>query len=309
MITSKCFKTRAEWLAYRNDTFKVGGSNIGIILGLSKYVSPRQYWEQIMSGGQDDAPALSRGRYMEDGIAQWFEQESGAKIIKKSSGIWVYTNDKYPDYFQVAPDREVFAHGTGERCGVEIKDTRALVDFDDPLTIPDAWYAQIQYNMGIMERPFWWLVVCDGSKTLKFRKFAFDKTYFEALISQATEWVEKYIKGGEIPPISTKTDALAAFPTSEAGEKETTQEIVDTIAALRLAQKREKEAAEEVKRLQDVVAAQFDERDTLTFCGAAVATFKTQTRRTVDIKAFVADFGAEAEKYIKNSTFRTLKIK
>lgn len=310
MITRKIFKNTQEWEQYRQSRFWVGGSNIGIILGLSPYCSPRQYWNAHHNKQLNQPTAATeRGRCMEGGIAKWFEKESGVKIIQNTNRILVYHNSQYPEYFQVAPDRETFALGEKKRGGVEIKDTLRHIDFDNPSTIPNEWYAQVQYNMGILERPFWWLVVCDGSKSLKFRKFAFDKPYFDELIKQATSWVENYIITPQIPPISTRADTLEAFPTSTEGIKETTQEVADIIAALKVAQKRAKEADEEVTRLQNIIAAEFDARDTLTFGGSILATFKTQSRKSVNIKALEADLGEEAQKYINNTIARTLRIK
>ena len=194
MIKKTTFKTRAAWEAWRGAEFRVGGSNIGAILGINPYCSPWRLWHDWKSGAAASGSAnTARGRFYENAIAQWFEQESGSRIIKRSAAIEVYTNDALPRYFQAAPDRECFAHGEEARAGVEIKDTRKIIDFDDAATIPDEWFAQIQYYMGVLNRPYWYLAVNDGTKSLKFRRFSFDADYFAKMIADASKWVEKYI--------------------------------------------------------------------------------------------------------------------
>ena len=46
MIRKETFKTRAEWLERRESRPVLGSSDFGIILGLSEYVTPLQYWER-----------------------------------------------------------------------------------------------------------------------------------------------------------------------------------------------------------------------------------------------------------------------
>ena len=66
-IRKTVFKTRAEWLAYRNQNFVIGGSNIGVILGLSNHKTPLQLWlEWKNRDAQPIKESMYRGRFMED---------------------------------------------------------------------------------------------------------------------------------------------------------------------------------------------------------------------------------------------------
>lgn len=310
MITKKTFKTRAAWEAWHSAEFRVGGSNIGAILGINPYCSPWRLWHEWKNGtATSDSANTARGRFYENAIAQWFEEESGYRIIKRSAAIEVYTNDALPAYFQAAPDRECFAHGEASRAGVEIKDTRKIIDFDDEATIPNEWFAQIQYYMGVLNRSCWYLVVNDGTKSLKFRRFAFNADYFAKMISDASEWVEKYIFGDEEPPMSTADDVNMAYPQSAAGEKKVGSSVFELCEKVRALNAKKREIEKEIDALKNTICAEFDDNDTLVFEGSAVATYKTQAREIIDKNALFADLGDEAKKYIKTTSTRVLKIK
>lgn len=310
MITKKVFKDRAAWEAWRGAEFRIGGSNIGTILGLNPYCTPFRFWREWKSGQATELSQnnVSRGRFYEFAIAEWFQQESGCKVVKKSAEIAVYQNDELPAYFQAAPDRECFAHGESARVGVEIKDTRKIIDFDKPETIPDEWYAQVQYYMGVLNRPYWYLAVNDGTKTLKFRRFAFDADYFAKMIKDASEWSEKYIFGDEIPPMSGADDVNAVYPQSVEGEKTVGNSVFELCEKLRALGEKKKEIDAQIDAVKQKIIAEFDERDTLVFEGARLATYKSQERETIDKKALIIDLGDDAQKYIKKSVFRTLKF-
>ncbi len=84
MIRKETFKTRAEWLERRESRPVLGSSDFGIILGLSEYVTPLQYWERKTKGSDEMNANMHRGIFMEDAIAKWFESETGCEIIKRS---------------------------------------------------------------------------------------------------------------------------------------------------------------------------------------------------------------------------------
>ena len=157
MIRKETFKTRAEWLERRESRPVLGSSDFGIILGLSEYVTPLQYWERKTQGSDEMNANMHRGIFMEDAIAKWFESETGCEIIKRSASYDVYTNDEFPDFVECSPDREAFKQEWEDRPVVEIKDTKRIIDDMDADSIPKEWYAQVQFQMAVMGRktPFW----------------------------------------------------------------------------------------------------------------------------------------------------------
>ena len=64
MIRKETFKTRAEWLERRESRPVLGSSDFGIILGLSEYVTPLQYWERKTKGSDEMNANMHRGIFM-----------------------------------------------------------------------------------------------------------------------------------------------------------------------------------------------------------------------------------------------------
>lgn len=312
MIRKEVFKSRAEWLEYRNGQFMVGGSNIGTILGLNPYETPLAYWLRVKSG-EEEMPksSLYRGQFMEDGIARWFEQETGLKVVKKSGEISVFHNDKYPEYIQVAPDREIFSKDTGisgPRPILEIKDTRLIVDFDDDSTVPDEWFAQVQLQMAVMERPAAYLAINDGSKQMKTRLIHYDADFAAEIIRQACEWVERHIIGGEQPaPINGKDVQLIA-PVSVPGVKKVGYEARSLYEKALVYKRAADEANAKFEALKCQIAALFDDRDTLELDGVPIATYKTFSAKRFDAERFAKDHPELYGEYLGKTTYRKLNI-
>lgn len=312
MITKKIYKTREQWLAGRGQKPVIGGSNIGTILGLNPYCTPYQFWLKIQSeelSGEAESERMSRGRFMEDGIAKWFEQQTGEKVIKNSGQIVVYHNDKFPDYMQVAPDREIFQRSRDSRPVLEVKDTAKVIDTLDMETIPPEWFAQLQYQMGYMERSTGILAICDGRKELKYQSFEFSAEYFEQMIERAVAWWERHVIAGEMPEPETASDANIMWPESEAKVVQVPQSIAEVASKYKQLKQQISEREKELKELSDIIAVTFAEADTIEFDGTPVATYKTQTRRNVDAKALKEKYPEIYDELCTENKFRTLRIK
>ena len=314
MITKKTFKNYPDWEIYRNSQFWLGSSNIGTLLGLNEHQTPLMLWQSVKGEHiqPDDATRkrLARGHFMEDSIAQWFESESGLHVVKKSSEIAVITNDRYPDYMQVAPDREIFASSIDakSRAILEIKDTARHIDFDDPQGLPAEWFAQVQYQMAIMERECAYLAINDGRKCLQYRRIDFDADYAGAIIAEAKEWVEKYIIGDAQPEPSNGDDVISLYPTSEYGVIKIGKSAYDAFEACKEYKRQAKELSSKLEALEEQIKAYFDERDTLEFEGTTIATYKTVSTTRFNPKAFAEAYPELYKKFVVTTTTRRLNI-
>lgn len=306
------YNTRQEWLEARTG---IGASDIAALLGLNRYQTPYQLWqilrERMENGLQPEivTEAKMRGQCMEEGIAKWFEAKTGMKVIKSSDELSLYFNDSTPAYIQVSPDRECFAKGRKTRPILECKDTMKYVDIDDLGSIPVEWYTQIQVQMGIMERDEAILAVCDATKSLKYRLFSFDKEFFDDVIRQVAEWWDRYIIGGEIPPITTPEDMQDYYKEVAEGSIEADNEAMEAweryrhlTDQLRAFKKIVDDAGQELKlKFRDKSYLVCDER--------VIASYKEQARTSLDIARLQEEQPDIYRKYIKESKTRVLRIK
>ena len=315
MITKTVYANRSEWLAARNEKPVIGSSDVATIMGLNPYCTPYQYWLKLKDVRQfeEENERMLQGQYMEDAIAKLFEARTGERIIKRSSEIAVFRNDKYPDYVQVAPDRELFAKGRETRLIAEIKDTRLYItqdELDAGENLPASWHAQLTYQMGVMERSSAYLVVMNGNKELVYREFPFDPEYFAHIIEYCCEWFEAYILGNEIPPVETKEDVELRWPVSEPKSRKVVgDDIHKTYALLKDKKKVLKILVGQIDELENKLRIVFEDNEALTHNGNDIATYKTVIQSRIDTKRLKEDHPEIVEKYLSKTSFRQLRLK
>ena len=278
MIKKTVYKTLSEFEQARQQKFVVGSSTIPTILGADKYKTPLQLYDEVVAqfdGGNmvfDDNPALTRGHFAENAVAQWFEATTGRKVVKKTAEIAVYTNDKYPDC-QASPDRELFANGAAKRPILECKDTLRHISATDLDELPAEWYLQIQWQMGIMERDSAVIAICDGAKTLQYREFAFDAILFE----QAMAGAKKFIAAvrNRIPPEPISGDDIQAlYPQPTELAKEVPITVADAVTRYRAKKAAIRTLTEECDALADAIKVACGDAAEITYNGVPLATYK-----------------------------------
>lgn len=103
-------ESREEWLKYRESG--IGSSEVATIVGLNPWESPYQLWRRKL--GLDPAKqenfAMKAGHYLEDAVAQFWHDETGCEIIKRSAIDWLIINTEKP-YMRVSPDRTYWLTG------------------------------------------------------------------------------------------------------------------------------------------------------------------------------------------------------
>lgn len=309
MVTKQIFKTREEWLVWRNAIPRIGSSNIAAILGFDDFTTPLAEWERLMQIADGKTPDfnLFRGQFMEDGVAQWFENETGRKVIKRSKEIAVYQNSGYPDYFECAPDRELFAGVDEDRPILECKDTKMFIDLEHD-TLPTSWGVQIQFQMGIMGRKSAILAVCDGSKNLQYKRFMFDAELFATIMADAEAWYEKHVTGNFQPDPINGDDVQHLYPDSTEKVVQVAENAIEVAQAIANLKSKIAELQGKVEVLTDELKSKFTDADTIEAAGVRIATYKTQTRSQFDLKRFCAEHPELAPLYTSESKFRVFRL-
>ena len=214
--------THEEWLEERKRG--IGSSDAGTIMGASPFQTP--YGMYLLKTGRaepvKESDAMFNGHILEPAVAEWFSGKTGSIVDITSEGDWMAV-DTERDYLRVSPDRLYWPKGTpaAEQTMrnarvLEIKSTSKTVDKDD---LPDYWYCQIQYQMGIMGADAGTLCWITGSPTLHFdyAEVPFNRPFFGALIERIDRFWNENI-GKDIPPADTNAaDTLRRYPKSRKG--------------------------------------------------------------------------------------------
>ena len=144
-------QNREEWLKYRESG--IGSSEVATIIGVNPWETPYQLWRRKMGL---DAPkqenfAMKAGHYLEDAVAQFWKDETGCEIIKRSAIDWLIVNTEKP-YMRVSPDRTYWLtgqpHNAQNKGILECKTTQLSID---PSDLPKHWFCQVQYQLGVAE--------------------------------------------------------------------------------------------------------------------------------------------------------------
>lgn len=311
MVRKITFKNKQEWEAHKDAGFKISSSNIGIICGLSEYISPYAYWKAVKTNTtKAQNEHTRRGILFEDAIAKYFEEVSTEKVVKNTSNYYVLRNDNFPDYIEVSPDRELFKNGRKSRLFLEIKDTKRTIDLKNNDDVPKEWYAQIQLQMYVGEYEHCILCVYGGDKMIDFRYFDLDTEFIESALKYAIEWAERYIFGEEEPELSTKDDVIEKYLKPEnnsvANAEDSFASVIEAYNSVNYQIGVLERSREEIK---NKIAVKIADKEILNIGGIDCATFKYQKKGSVDTEKLKSEYPDVYNACIKESEFRVLKIK
>lgn len=226
--------SRDEWLKIREGG--IGSSEVGTILGLNPYETPYQLWRRKV-GIDPPKPqnfAMKAGHYLEDAVSQFYRDETGKEIIKASAGDWIIRSNDYP-YMQVSPDRTFWIPGRSkskENKGIlECKTTQMEVDAN---SVPQYWFAQLQYQLGVAELQEGALAWLTMGREFGYRDFYFDEEFFDYVQDEVIRfWIDN-ILGGQEPLLMNVEDVLLRNPRHVIGKSvEADPEIVDNCRMLK----------------------------------------------------------------------------
>lgn len=313
--------TREEWLEERRKG--VGSSDAGTIMGASPFQTP--YGLYLLKTGRTESvgesDAMFNGHVLEPAVAEWFAARTGNIVDITSEGDWLAV-DAVRDYLRVSPDRLYWPKGTPaseqttENARVlEIKTTSKIVDRDD---LPDYWYCQIQYQMGILGAPDGTLCWLSGSPTLHFDcvEVPFNRPFFDALVERIDRFWNENIMKDTAPADTNSGDTLRRFPQSRKGiAAEAGEETFGLWKSLKECRAGIREFEEREANLIDALKMATGEAEALTHTDrvtgevTTLATWKSSTRESFDEEAFQREAPEKWLQYGKTETTVTLDRK
>lgn len=284
----------------------LGGSDIGAILGFSKYRTPLQVWMEKTGKLMPNVNNLATrfGHFNEAFVASEYAQTTGHILHEYPDTI---THPEYP-YFCAHIDRLIFdrdqdidrienssaallqsAKGILE-CKTANPFTKA--EWGEPGTdqVPLPYLCQCLWYLLITQLPKAELAVLFGNSDFTIYSIYRD-IELEALIVQKAEYFwSEYVLKDLPPPTQTEDDCLALFKnTAPKLTKEANDEVVQDIQKLIELNTQIKESELQVSTLRQLVMNYLQEADTLTFENQILATWKTANpAKRFDTKGFSA---------------------
>lgn len=143
-------QTRPEWLTLRKKG--IGGSDAGAVLGLNKYKTNVQLWEEktgrFIPEDISDKPAVIFGKTAEAPLRELFKLDFPQYHVEYNE-FRMYVNDEHP-FIYATLDGELTELQTGRRGILEIKTTtiqnsNQWNEWEDKL--PDSYYIQLLHQL------------------------------------------------------------------------------------------------------------------------------------------------------------------
>jgi putative phage-type endonuclease len=297
----------------------IGGSDIGAILGLSRFRSPLEVWME-KTGKQTkklDSLPLRFGSFVEEFVASEYSRATGFELIHDES---IYMHREH-SFMSAHIDRFVLESSTSSPTSsptriLECKTANPFASSEwgevGSDEVPMSYLCQCLWYMAITNINQVDLAVLFGNSDFRIYEITRDYELENVILQKAILFWNEHVVKDLPPPISSEQDCQTLFSkgdsTKSVQAKNETLELTKRLSLLNS----EIDALEiEVSTIKQNIMNQMGEAETLTYQGKAIATWKApKPSFRLDSKALEADHPQIASAYkipIQNS--RRLVIK
>lgn len=293
----------AAWLEARKTG--VGGSDIPAIMGMSRWASAWQVWQDKQPDAEpfEETDTTQWGRIVEPSLKAWLALKQNVTVT--DTGTWRRTDEPWmicnPDGF------------TSDGGGIECKHhgTYAADEWVDGQA-SDASELQAQWCMAVTGRPHWWIVAKVGNEPPVIVRVEADPSLHELLIERAREfWFDFVLAGVEPEPTHLDIDAVKgkyADPESNSAIAPRDEEHAEAlIKELDEARAAKKDAARREDAAIAALGALMGDHDHLLIDGLVALTWKQSPRTSLDQQA-IRDAGLDPDDYKTTTHSRTMRV-
>ena len=287
----------------------VGGSDIAAILGISPWKTPLQLWQDktMPAMPENNDPermkVLNRGKRLEPYILDMIRAEHGLTITA--------VNQRYIDasvpYFASEIDAEAGP------LNIEIKTVSPfkIKEWGDEGTdaLPLHYVAQVQWGMGITKREQCDVFALIGDDLRRYSVLA-DAELIAAMRDKAQAFWQQYVATLNPPPPAGESDLYALYPrdTGEAVAIDGDDAAVAALCDLRALKDEAKSISEKIAAAEGVLKTKLADAAVATLGGQRVCSWKSQSAKRFDQKAFAAAQPAMFDQFIKTTESRVFRL-
>lgn len=299
--------SKEEWLKHRQAG--IGGSDASAVAGLN----PWKTAVQIYIDKKEENPKeiknfrMDLGSRLEGLVAELFTEETGLKV-RNVNGI-LY-NNKYP-FARANIDRAI----VGEKAFLECKTTNSYAAKDWENGIPAHYEIQCLHYMAVTGATHCYIAALIGNQEFKWYKIERDQETIDYLMQIEKEfWEENILK--DVIPLPDGSYAYSEYlkekyPSSKAEEIDITnfiEDIGDKLNRYDEIVEDMKSLDSEKKAIEQEIQAEMGECEVARI-GERKATWKSQSRSSIDSKKLKKELPDIAAQYMKVSSFRKFSIK
>jgi putative phage-type endonuclease len=262
-----------EWHEIRRTG--IGGSDASSALGMSKYKTMYQLWDEKRNGclPMEDNNYMLWGRILEPVIRQQYSDRTGS-TVRVLGGV---LRDEKHSFMLANPDGI-----TDNRILVEIKTARTSDGWGEEGSdeIPQNYLLQVQHYLVITKLDVAHVAVLIGGSDFRIYEIPADKELQEMLIDGENNFWEMVISG-KAPPLVNSADLSLSYGQSVENSIYASDEIIDAVATLKVITEQRKILDDKEEALRIAIQSHMKESDTLLHkTGEILATWKSTKPRT-----------------------------
>lgn len=266
--------SQVDWLKLRQNG--IGGSDVPAILGLSKYKTPLDVYNEKTADipiQKDETPRMRAGKKLEATIAEWWSEEYGFRVQHDNK---VRFHKDVP-FFLANIDRLILSTGHERGTGIlECKNTNgwAFKTWQDD-GLPTDFFAQVQHYFNVLGHSWGAVAVLVDGWDLKSIDIQPDQEFIRMMTGRLIDFWKNHVEKRIPPPPSTNEEVKELYPRADAGKIiEATQETAELV---RIRMELRNKASETTTKLEEVEArikATMGDAEILQYAGEKLATWK-----------------------------------
>jgi len=297
--------SREEWLAERSRG--IGGSDGAAIMGMNPYKTADQVYAEKKGEipPAEDTERMEAGRRMEPVIAEWYADREGERIANVNR---ILVHDKY-DFIRANVDRRI----VGKKKVLECKNVDSMVfrfgDWGEEYTdqVPEYYYIQgHHYTLFPQFRHGCDLAAVVGGNSLKVYRFEYDQEIADMMIEVYAQFWNNFQKGIRPEP-QNLTDLQRRWKDTVDDAIEATPEIEEMARKLSAYKTAAKNIDAKIDAVKFEIQRYMEDHAVLNIAGKKAHSWKWQTARRFDSKAFQKDHADLYEEYKKESSTRVFR--
>jgi putative phage-type endonuclease len=259
----------------------IGGSDIGAILGLSRYRTPLQVWMEKTGKEtkKTDSLPLRFGSFAEEFVASEYARSTGFELLHDESS---YTHPSF-SFMSAHIDRFVLNDGGNAALPARILECKTANPFATSEwgeigsdQVPMSYLCQCIWYMAITDINHTDLAVLFGNSDFRIYEIARDLELEELVIQKAEDFWHKYVLKDIPPPTNNEQDCQILFNKGDSTKTvKANQETLGLTKRLHFLNSEIAAYEKEISGIKQVIMNQMGEAETLAFENEVLATWKS----------------------------------
>ena len=258
----------------------IGGSDIGAILGLSRYRTPLQVWMEKTGKEtkKTDSLPLRFGSFAEEFVASEYARSTGFELLHDESS---YTHPSF-SFMSGHIDRFVLNDGGNAALPTRILECKTANPFATSEwgeigsdQVPMSYLCQCIWYMAITDINQTDLAVLFGNSDFRIYEIARDLELEELVIQKAEDFWHQYVLKDIPPPVASEQDCQLLFSNSDSTKTaEATRETLELTRRLHILNGEIAVYEKEISQIKQNLMNQMGLAETLIFKENVLATWK-----------------------------------